>query len=39
MLEFGLVSLGLHCFLLMSYAGLLVVFVPGFCWAYSIFSA
>ena len=36
-LEFELVSLGLHCFLRLSSAGLLVLLVPGCtcCWAYS----
>ena len=38
MLEFGLVSLGLQCFLLLSYAGLIVVWIPGRCWVYSPFS-
>ena len=35
--EFDLVSLGLHCFLRLSSAGLLVVLIPGCCWAYSAF--
>ena len=30
---FGLVSLGLHCFLRLSSAGLIVVCNPGGCWA------
>ena len=33
-----LVSLGLHCFLPCSSAALIVVLVPGCCWAYSAFS-
>ena len=37
-LEFGLVSLGLHCFLRMSSAGLIIVLLPGCCWACSAFS-
>ena len=36
--EFGLGSLGLHCFLRLSSAGLIVVLVPGCCWAWSAFS-
>ena len=35
---FGLVSLGLHCFLRLPSAGLIVVLIPGCCWAYSAFS-
>ena len=35
---FGLISLGLHCFLRLSSAGLVVVWIPGCCWAYSAFS-
>ena len=38
-MAFGLVSLGLHCFLQLSSAGLIDVLVPGCCWAYSAFSA
>ena len=38
MLKFGFTSLGLHYFLRLSSAGLLVVLVPGCCWAYSAFS-
>ena len=38
MLEFGLVSLGLHCLLRLSSAGLLVALIPGCCWAYVAFS-
>ena len=34
-LEFGLVSLGLRCFLRMSCAGLAVVLGSGCCWACS----
>ena len=37
-LEFGLVSLGLHCFLRLSCAGLTVGLIPGYCWAHSAFS-
>ena len=37
-LEFGLVSLGLHCVLRLSSAGLIVVSIPGYCWAYSALS-
>ena len=36
-LYFGLVSLGLHCFLRLSSAGLIVVLVPKCCWTYSTF--
>ena len=36
-LEFGLVSFGLHCFLRLSDAGLIVVLLPGRCWACSAF--
>ena len=36
-LAFGSVSLGPHCFLPLSSAGLIVVLVPGCCWAYSAF--
>ena len=36
-LEFGLVSLGLHRLLQLSPAGLIVVLVLGRCWAYSAF--
>ena len=35
---FGLVSLGLHCFLRLSTAGLIVVLLPVCCWAYPAFS-
>ena len=35
---FGLVSLGLHCFLQLPSAELIVVLVPSCCWAYSAFS-
>ena len=31
--DFDLVSLGLHCFLWLSAAGLIVVLIPGCCWA------
>ena len=34
----GWVSLGPHCFLQLSSAGLIMVLVPGCCWAYSAFS-
>ena len=37
-MEFRSVSLGLHCFLRLSSAGLIDVLVPGRCWAYSAFS-
>ena len=37
-LEFGWVSLGLHCFLRLSSAGLIVVLISGSCWAYPAFS-
>ena len=37
-LEFGLVSLGLHCFLRLTSAGLIFVLIPGCCWACSAFS-
>ena len=37
-MAFGFVSLGQHCVLQLSPAGLIVVLVPGCCWAYSIFS-
>ena len=37
-LEFGFVSLGLHCFLRFSSSGLLVVLVHWCCWAHSAFS-
>ena len=36
--EFDSVSFGLHSFLRVSSAGLIVVFVPGCCWAYSACS-
>ena len=36
-MAFGLVSLGLHCFLQLSSAGLIVVLVPGCCWPDSAF--
>ena len=36
--DFELVSLGLHCFLWFSAAGLIAVLFPGCCWAYSAFS-
>ena len=37
-LAWSLVSLGLHCFLRLSSAGLIVVLAPGCCGAYSAFS-
>ena len=37
-LETGMVSSGLHCFLRWSFAGSIVVLVPGCCWTYSAFS-
>ena len=37
--EVHLVALGLHCLLRFSSAVLVVVLVPGFCWAYSAFFA
>ena len=37
-LEFGLVSLCLHCFLTLSSAGVVVVLVPGCCWTHSALS-
>ena len=36
--EFGLISLGLHCFVRLSSAGLIVVLIPGCCWADSALS-
>ena len=36
--EFGLVSLGFPCFLRLSSAGLIVLLIPGCCWAHSAFS-
>ena len=35
---FGLVLLGLHCFLQLLSARLIVVVVPGCCWGYSCLS-
>ena len=35
---FDLVSLDLHCFMRLSSAGLIVVLIPGCCWASSAFS-
>jgi len=37
-MQFGLVSLDPRCGLQLSSAGLIVVLVPGCCWAYSVFS-
>ena len=36
-LEFGFVSLGLHCFLRLSSAALIVVLIPECCLVYSAF--